>query len=85
MNFIKSVRTSLEGPFHNAIKLLSDNDSTNDKDVCNKLKLLHKTGKFKTKERVTIISASGGPKRPSYSYPEQSRILMCESISFKVF
>jgi len=37
MNLIKSVKTSLEGPLHNAIKLLTDNDPTNDKDVCAKL------------------------------------------------
>jgi hypothetical protein len=37
MNLIKSVKTSLEGPLHNAIKLLSDNDPTNDKDACAKL------------------------------------------------
>jgi hypothetical protein len=37
MNLVKNVRTSLQGPLHNAIKILTDNDPTNDKDVCSKL------------------------------------------------
>jgi hypothetical protein len=37
MNLVKNVKTSLNGPLQNAIKLLTDTDPTNDKDVCNKL------------------------------------------------
>jgi hypothetical protein len=37
MNIAKSTKTSLNGPLHNAIKLLTDNDPTNDADVCSKL------------------------------------------------
>lgn len=37
MNLKSSIKTSLNGPLHNAIKLLTDNDPSNDNDVCNKL------------------------------------------------
>ena len=37
MNLKKSIKTSLNGPLHNAIKLLTDNNPSNDNDVCNKL------------------------------------------------
>jgi hypothetical protein len=33
----KGIKTSLNGPLHNAINLLNDNDPTNDADVCSKL------------------------------------------------
>lgn len=37
LNLKSSIKTSLNGPLHNAIKLLTDNNPSNDNDVCNKL------------------------------------------------
>ena len=37
MDIAKATKTSLNGPLHNAIKLLTDKDPSNDADVCSKL------------------------------------------------
>jgi hypothetical protein len=37
MNLKTSIKTSLNGPLHSAIKLLTDNNPSNDNDVCDKL------------------------------------------------
>lgn len=59
MNLIKSVKTSLEGPLHNAIKLLTDSDPTNDKDVCDKLNsFIEQVNSKENNERLTSQQAA---------------------------